>query len=78
MDKVYVYFDVECRKVKADSVKRMYGISAHRKNERFLSREPTSLVVDFMNEQNRLKKEVETLSACSKRCRNKCVEGCFS
>lgn len=66
LNRVFAYFNIECVKVKADSVKRVFGISTFDKNKRTLrisDGKPNSLVFDLMDEQNRLKKEIHALTA---------------
>lgn len=52
MNRVFAYFNIECRQVKVNSVKKVFGISVVEENK-----------ADLMNEQKQLKKEIETLTA---------------
>lgn len=66
LNMVFSYFNIECGKVQADSVKQVLNISTIEENKSILKlsdKKSKSLVSDLMDEQKWLKKKREILTA---------------
>lgn len=66
LNKVFSYFNIECGKVEANSVKQTCNFSTLEKNPcilRMSDRESKSVVFDLMDEQKILKEKIDIINA---------------